>query len=140
MALLNDAGRNAPNQMDAGQFSGLNPNGVDAVTVYGGPIPPVPPGAAPVPPGAVTVPGRPTVAGVKAGSGSATVAFYAPAGVSVTTYTVRDDEQGKLATGTSSPITVTGLTKGKAHRFSVSATNSVGTGPVSSESQVVYPL
>ena len=141
MSLLNDAGANAPNQLDVGLVSGFNPNGKDAVTVYGGVIPPVVPGTPPAAVGTPTHPGRPVVAGAVAGTGQATVSFYAPGngGSAITSYTVRDDQQGKSATGTSSPITVTGLTKGVAHRFSVTATNALGTGLASAESTVVYP-
>lgn len=141
MSKINDRGDNSQFERDDGVVTSENPNGVDAVTTRGGPIPPVPPGSAPAAVGAKTVPGRPVIAGVTGGTGSVSVAFYAPGdgGSAITGYVVRDDEQGKSATGTSSPITVTGLTAGKAHRFSVTAKNALGSGLTSAESQVVYP-
>ena len=141
MSKINDRGDNSPYDHDGGVLTAHNPNGLDATTVYGGAIPPVAPGIPPAAVGPKSVPGRPVVAGVSAGTGSATVSFYAPGdgGSAITSYTVRDDQQGKTATGASSPITVSGLTKGVAHRFSVQATNALGVGPTSAESGVVYP-
>jgi hypothetical protein len=43
------------------------------------------------------------------------------------------------ATGTGSPITVTGLTNGTSYTFTLTATNSVGTGSASSASSAVTP-
>jgi hypothetical protein len=41
--------------------------------------------------------------------------------------------------GTSSPIVVTGLTNGQAYTFTVTATNSAGTGPASAASNSITP-
>lgn len=47
---------------------------------------------------------------------------------------------GKIVTGTSSPITITGLTNGTAYTFSVKAINSVGASAASASSSVVTPV
>ena len=75
-------------------------------------------------------------------SGEATVTFTAPANngdAAITTYTVTSSSGGITATGASSPITITGLANGTAYTFSVTATNSVGTGAASAASNSVTP-
>jgi hypothetical protein len=80
--------------------------------------------------------------------GSASVAFVAPAaqfGTPVTGYTVTATDLttpangGEHATGTTSPVTITGLTNGDSYTFTVSATNTNGTGPSSLASSAVTP-
>ena len=97
------------------------------------------------PSGAVTPiasPDAPTNVQATAGDGQASVSFIAPAnngGSTITGYTVTSSPDGKTATGTSSPITVTGLTNGTAYTFTVTATNSAGTGVPSAPSGAVTP-
>jgi hypothetical protein len=70
------------------------------------------------------------------------VSFTAPTdtgGAAITGYTVTSSPGGITATGSSSPITVTGLTNGTAYTFTVTATNSAGTGTASSASSSVAP-
>ena len=80
----------------------------------------------------VSVPGAPTgvrvAAGATAGT-TATVSFTAPAtdgGSAVTDYTVTANPGGITASGTASPITLTGLTPQTAYTYSVVATNIAG--------------
>jgi hypothetical protein len=70
------------------------------------------------------------------------VAFTAPAsngGSAITGYTVTSSPGGITATGTSSPIVVTGLTNGTAYTFTVTATNAIGTSAASAASNSVTP-
>lgn len=86
-------------------------------------------------------PNAPTNVTGTAGNASVSVAFTAPSNVggsAITSYTVRSSG-GQTATGASSPITVTGLTNGTPYTFTVSATNTYGTGPQSTPSGSVTP-
>ncbi len=70
------------------------------------------------------------------------MSFSAPSsngGAAISKYTVTSSPGGKTATGTGSPITVTGLTNGTSYTFTVTATNSAGTGPASAASNAVTP-
>nr|WP_314707222.1 autotransporter domain-containing protein [uncultured Comamonas sp.] len=90
------------------------------------------------------VPGAPVVGVATAGDTQATVTFTAPAsngGAAIIAggYTVTASPGGASATGSSSPITVTGLTNGLPYTFTVTATNSAGTGIASAASNSVTP-
>lgn len=89
----------------------------------------------------VFVPGAPTVGvATKTGSTTATVAFTAPAsngGAAIIGYIATSSPGGVIASGTTSPITFTGLTPATHYTFTVKAVNSVGAGPSSAASNVV---
>jgi hypothetical protein len=95
-----------------------------------------------------TVPAAPTGVSASPGNGSATVSWTAPSngGSAITSYTVTPYIAGVAQAPTTvngSPpattATVTGLTNGTAYTFTVSATNAVGTGPASAQSNPVTP-
>ncbi len=104
--------------------------------------------------GTVTVnegaPSAPTGASATAGNATASVSFGAPVtsgdGSALTGYTVTATDRtnpangGQTASGTTSPITVSGLTDGDTYTFSVTATNSSGTSQASSASSPVEPI
>ena len=78
-----------------------------------------------------TAPGAPTDVSVAAGTtaGTAAVSFNAPASSgssAITGYTVTANPGGITATGTSSPITVSGLSPKTAYTYSVTASNGSG--------------
>ncbi|MBO2597336.1 tandem-95 repeat protein [Shewanella algae] len=88
------------------------------------------------------VPGVPTSVNAVASDASATVSFSAPAstgGAAISSYTVTSSPGGLTASGTGSPLTVSGLSNGTGYSFTVSASNIAGTGPASSPSNTVTP-
>jgi hypothetical protein len=91
-----------------------------------------------------TVPGAPTSVTGRAGAAQATVSWKPPAsngGSAITGYTVTSTPGGLIATvsvGTNA-ANVTGLTNGTAYTFTVTATNTVGTGPSSVASNSLTP-
>jgi hypothetical protein len=89
----------------------------------------------------VVPPSAPTITSVTPGDTTVTVAFTAPAvtgGADITKYILKSST-GKTVEGTSSPITMTGLTNGTSVTFTLSAVNSAGTGTSSASSASVTP-
>ena len=89
-----------------------------------------------------TVPSAPRNVSATSGNVSAIVTFTAPAsdgGCSISSYRVTSNPDNIIVTGTSSPITITGLTAETAYTFTVIATNCVGNSPSSSASNSVTP-
>jgi hypothetical protein len=93
-----------------------------------------------------SLPGAPAIGTATGGNAEATVTFGPPAddgGGGINGYTVTATDVtnsangGQSATGSESPISVTGLTNGDSYTFSVTATNSAGTGPPSNASNTV---
>ena len=87
-------------------------------------------------------PNAPTNVSATAGNAQATVSFTAPTndgGSSITGYTVTSNPGSLTATGSASPITVTGLTNGTSYTFTVKATNAVGDSSASGASSSVTP-
>jgi YHYH protein/Fibronectin type III domain len=85
--------------------------------------------AAPAP--SPTAPGAPIIATATAGDGSTSITFAAPAtdgGSAITGYTASCSASGtsQSASGSASPVTVTGLVNGTAYACSVIASNAVG--------------
>ncbi len=92
----------------------------------------------------LSTPGAPTigVANAGPGSGQATVAFTPPAsngGTAITSYTATSSPGNFTGTGTTSPITVSGLTNGQPYTFTVIATNSQGPSLPSAASNSATP-
>ena len=87
------------------------------------------------------VPNAPTIGTATGGNASASVTFTAPTNVgggAITSYLVLSSG-GQTASGSSSPITVTGLTNGVSYTFVVFAVNAYGAGPASASSNSVTP-
>ena len=81
----------------------------------------------------------PTSVTAVSGNAQATISFTAPGVGGVSSYMVVSNSGSLLATGTSSPITITGLTNGTAYNFTVRVRYSDGTSKTSSSSNTVTP-
>jgi hypothetical protein len=95
-----------------------------------------------VTPPRATVPGTPIKVSAKAGNASATLTWTAPSsdgGAAITGYVIKPSRGSAVKVGDVTSDTVTGLTNGNAYSFTVSAVNSVGTGPSSAVSNSVTP-
>jgi hypothetical protein len=91
-----------------------------------------------------TVPGAPTGVDASPSDASAFVTWVAPSsngGDAITGYTVTSSPEGHTANvdGNTLQASVPGLTNGTAYTFTVTATNTVGTGPASAASPSVTP-
>lgn len=85
-------------------------------------------------------PGVPTISNVIAGNGQVTVTF-SPSGTGgpASSYTVTSTPGNFTATGSNSPITLTGLTNGTSYTVTVHATNVVGSSAESTSSSPFTP-
>jgi hypothetical protein len=87
-------------------------------------------------------PNAPTIGTATAGNTTASITFTAPTntgGSAITGYTAKAFPGGITATGSSSPITISGLTNGTTYTIVVTATNSYGEGPASAASGSFTP-
>ena len=90
-----------------------------------------------------TKPDAPTGVSGSSGNAQVVVSFSAPSfngGSAITSFTATASPGGATATGSSSPLTVTGLSNGTAYTFTVTATNAIGTSDASTASSSVTPL
>jgi len=87
------------------------------------------------------VPTAPTIGTATAGDASASVTFTAPSfsKLPITSYTVTASPGGATGTGSSSPITVSGLSNGTAYTFTVRASHANGQSAASSASNSASP-
>lgn len=84
---------------------------------------------------------QPTDISASAGNGQATVSFTLPAydGKGASTYVVTASPGGATASGSTSPITVTGLSNGTSYTFTVTTISGYGVSRASGNSNAVTP-
>lgn len=84
----------------------------------------------------------PTSVSATAGNGEATITFTLPTydGKGTATYLVTANPGGATASGSSSPITVTGLSNGTAYTFTTTTVSGYGVNSVSASSNSVTPV
>jgi hypothetical protein len=88
----------------------------------------------------VDIPDAPTIGTATAGAESASVAYTAATkGGPATTFTALSSPGSITGSGSSSPITVSGLTAGTAYTFTVRGNNATGSGEYSSASGSITP-
>ncbi|MDQ1914368.1 S-layer homology domain-containing protein [Paenibacillus sp. GD4] len=90
-----------------------------------------------------TVPGAPTAVTAAASNGQAIISFSVPVsdgGSPIQSYKVVSSPGMITATGTNSPITVTGLMNGTSYTFTVTALNHEGSSAPSAPSNAVIPI
>jgi hypothetical protein len=91
----------------------------------------------------ISVPGAPTSVSATTANQSSAVSFVAPTdngGSTILSYTVISSPGNIKKSGSSSPITITGLTNGTAYTFTVKAHNIAGSSVASSASSSVTPV
>ena len=93
----------------------------------------------------LSVPDAPTIGAATAGAGQVSVAFTAPSDVGddpITGYgaSATDGTNVIGGTGSSSPVTITGLTNGTSYTAQVWAINDYGNGPLSAATSSFSPV
>ena len=91
----------------------------------------------------ISVPGAPTSVSGTVSNANSSVSFVAPTdngGSTILSYTVISSPGNIKKSGSSSPITITGLTNGTAYTFTVKAHNIAGSSTASTASSSVTPL
>lgn len=91
---------------------------------------------------AATVPNPPTGLVATGGNAEASIAFSIPTndgGSPIISYTITSNPDNITVVGTTSPLTITGLTNGTSYTFTAVATNTIGNSVASDPSTAVIP-